>query len=81
MKSRFSARLPGMFLIGAFLLTAPLGASAEDAPEGREPAARTPARIQWFGTWEAAKAEAQRTGRPILLTSAAPQCKGTPGIW
>ena len=39
------------------------------------------ARIQWFGTLEAAQAEAKRTGRPILLTAAAPQCKGTPGIW
>ena len=39
------------------------------------------AKIQWFGTWKAAAAEAKRTGRPILLTSAAPQCKGTPGIW
>jgi hypothetical protein len=81
MKSHFPARLSGLFLIGALLLSAPLGASAEEAPAGTAPAAATPARIQWFGTWEAAKAEAQRTGRPILLTSAAPQCKGTPGIW
>lgn len=37
--------------------------------------------IAWFGTWAAARAEAKRTGRPILFMSAAPQCKGTPGVW
>ena len=53
-------------------------AGADESPAmtpGPEP------KIQWFGTWKAAKAEAARTGRPILLTSAAPQCKGAPGIW
>ncbi|KAA3605547.1 MAG: hypothetical protein DWQ01_19720 [Planctomycetota bacterium] len=38
-------------------------------------------KIQWFGTWSQALAEAKRTGRPILLTSAAPQCRGVSGMW
>ena len=37
--------------------------------------------IQWFSTWESAKVEAARTGKPILLVSAAPHCAGIPGIW
>lgn len=37
--------------------------------------------IAWFGTWEAALAEAKRTNRPILFMSAAPQCQGVPGVW
>jgi hypothetical protein len=37
--------------------------------------------IQWFPTWEAGKAEAERTGRPILFVSAAPHCAGVSGIW
>ncbi len=37
--------------------------------------------IAWFGTWEGGLAEAKRTGRPILLMSAAPQCNGVPGMW
>jgi len=37
--------------------------------------------IQWFPTWEACKAEAERTGRPILFVSAAPHCAGVSGIW
>jgi hypothetical protein len=37
--------------------------------------------IQWFATWEAGKAEAERTGRPILFLSAAPHCAGVSGIW
>ena len=40
-----------------------------------------PAKIQWFGTWEQGLTEARRTGRPILLTSAAPQCQGISGFW
>ena len=37
--------------------------------------------IAWFGTWAGGLAEAERTGRPILLMSAAPQCHGVPGMW
>ena len=37
--------------------------------------------IQWFTTWEAGQAEAERTGRPILFVSAAPHCAGVSGIW
>ena len=37
--------------------------------------------IAWFGSWESGLREAQRTGRPILLMSAAPQCHGVPGMW
>ncbi len=40
-----------------------------------------PKGIAWIGTWEAAKTEAQRTGKPILLLSAAPQHLGVPGVW
>lgn len=37
--------------------------------------------MQWFATWKAGMAEAQRTGKPILLVSAAPHCAGVSGIW
>lgn len=37
--------------------------------------------IQWFTTWAAGKEEAARTGKPILLVSAAPHCAGVSGIW
>ena len=38
-------------------------------------------RIAWHGTLEAARAEAKRTGKPILFVSAAPHCGLTPGVW
>ncbi|MDG2382147.1 MAG: hypothetical protein P8N76_10775 [Pirellulaceae bacterium] len=38
-------------------------------------------RIAWYGTWAAARAEAARSNRPILLVSAAPHCLGVPGTW
>jgi hypothetical protein len=38
-------------------------------------------RIAWFGTWEGGLAEAKRTGRPIVLMSAAPHCHDVPGVW
>lgn len=37
--------------------------------------------IAWFGKWDDALAEAKRTGKPIFLMSAAPQCTGVPGMW
>ncbi|MDA1053745.1 MAG: hypothetical protein O3C40_25130 [Planctomycetota bacterium] len=44
-------------------------------------AAEPPARIAWYGQLKDGLAEAQRTGRPILLVSGAPQCHGVPGVW
>ncbi len=51
--------------------------SAATATDGEQ----YPAGVAWFGTWEGALSEASRTGKPILLLSAAPQCRGVPGIW
>lgn len=65
-----------------------LAADAEQGPPAAERggqddvvAAPTTGGIAWFGRWDDAKAEAERTGRPILLMSAAPQCSGAPGMW
>jgi hypothetical protein len=44
-------------------------------------AAEPPVRIAWYGQLADGLAEAQRTGRPILLVSGAPQCHGVPGVW
>lgn len=41
----------------------------------------TPKRIAWYATLKSGLAEAKRSNRPILFTSAAPQCLGVPGIW
>jgi hypothetical protein len=38
-------------------------------------------RIAWYSTLEGGLAEAKRSNRPILFTSAAPQCLGVSGIW
>ncbi len=38
-------------------------------------------RIAWYGTLKAARAEANRTGKPILFVSGAPHCGLTPGVW
>lgn len=38
-------------------------------------------RIAWYPTLESGLAEAERSNRPILFTSAAPQCLGVSGIW
>lgn len=63
-------------------------ADAAQGPPERERGAKedvleapTAPGIAWFGRWDDAKAEAERTGRPILLMSAAPQCSGAPGVW
>ena len=43
--------------------------------------ASDPARIAWFTDWDQARAEAERSGRPIFLMSAAPRCHDVPGLW
>lgn len=70
-----------MILLASFLLCAiPQGAPASPKPEEVSPP--TPeARIQWFGTLEQGLAEAQRTGRPLMMTAAAPHCRGISGKW
>ena len=37
--------------------------------------------IAWFGTLESAQVEAKRTGKPIFLLAARPECRGVPGFW
>jgi len=37
--------------------------------------------IAWYGVLKDGLLEATRTGKPILLVSAAPQCNGIPGMW
>ena len=38
-------------------------------------------RIAYFGTLKSGLAEAERSGRPLLLVSGAPHCLGVPGVW
>ena len=37
--------------------------------------------IVWYATWESAKAEAKRSGRPIFFMTAAYQCSNVPGVY
>jgi Spy/CpxP family protein refolding chaperone len=43
--------------------------------------AAPPTPIAWFGRWQDAVRDAERTERPILFVSAAPHCSGVSGIW
>jgi Spy/CpxP family protein refolding chaperone len=54
-----------------------------DRERPREEEARngSAAGIQWFASWESGLREARRSGRPILLVSAAPHCAGVSGTW
>ena len=72
-------------LFRAALFTSSAEAQREERPTdvGREDVVSKSetAKIAWFGRWDDAREESERTGRPILLMSAAPQCSGTPGMW
>ncbi|MEZ6014140.1 MAG: hypothetical protein R3F49_03425 [Planctomycetota bacterium] len=82
-------RLVGALTLIPLLVTlqGPVWGQSKEGPKGRptgplevhEPPAS--AGIAWFGTWDAALAEAERTGRPMLFMSAAPQCQNVPGVW
>ena len=52
-------------------------AATVEAQRNAQPAVK----IAWHGTWKGGLAEAQRTGKPIMLVSAAPQCHSVPGVW
>ena len=69
-------------LMAAIALAALLAPSIPTARAGdteAEPASK--AGVQWYASWAQAQAEAKRTQRPILLTSAAPHCRNVSGMW
>ena len=37
--------------------------------------------VAWYGDWDAARAEARRSQRPILLHFARPACQGISGVF
>lgn len=49
-------------------------------PQTRQSTELSP-QIAWYGVLDEGLAEAERTGKPILLVSAACQCAGVPGMW
>ncbi len=38
-------------------------------------------RVIWYGTLDGGLSEAKRSGRPIILLSAAPHCQAVSGVW
>ncbi len=63
------------FLVSAFVICCCTATFAAEESQGIQP------KIAWYGTLKSGLAEAERSGRPILLVSAAPHCTGVPGIW
>ena len=61
-------------------LTAP-GSAQGPRPGPTVDWTKVPERIAWYGTLKGALAAASRTGRPILLVSAAPHCNHISGVW
>lgn len=87
MKLRLDLR-PLLCVLVGLVLSAPAHAQRPDRGTGGKAAGDIGPRaepeaagIAWFGTWDGALAEATRTGRPILLMSAAPACREVPGVW
>jgi len=66
-----------ILLAGAFLATSLFSHAQAEASK----VAAKAEKIAWHGTWNGGLAEAQRTGKPIMLVSAAPQCHSVPGVW
>ena len=64
-------------LIAVLFLGLPAVAVAQEKPA----ADARQGGIAWYGTLESALGEAKRTGKPILLVSAAPHCHSISGIW
>jgi hypothetical protein len=74
-------RLTRFGRLGVFgVILAAAGFAFAPAAPGQNQASDAP-RIAWYATLEGGLAEAERSNRPILFTSAAPQCLGVSGIW
>ncbi len=73
MLTRLTAPFAFSLIVGVTLATYSPGTDFVD--EGM------PTGINWYGVLQDGLAEAKRTGKPILLTSAAPQCIGVSGMW
>lgn len=76
-------RSHSIFLLAMILGGAPALAAQRPGPPSPDVVLEvtTEPGIAWFGVLADARAEAARTGKPILLHSAAPLCSGVPGMW
>ncbi|MDE0937857.1 MAG: hypothetical protein OSA89_18250 [Mariniblastus sp.] len=83
---RYFGLLPLVFVVMSILMThsvdAQLTPSTSSSYGGSVPDSRKVVTgIAWYGVLEDGLAEAKRTGKPILLITAAAQCSGVPGMW
>ena len=76
-KERIMKRM--ILLLICCLWFVPQASSAQQVPV--EETKSKAKKIAWHGTWKGGLAEAKRTGKPIMLVSAAPQCHSVPGVW
>jgi len=73
------AKIPNKRILQRISLLALTGAWM--APFLPTASAELPERIVWYGVLEDGLEEAIVTGKPVLLTSAAPRCMEVPGKW
>ncbi len=52
-----------------------------DRTKEAEPSVSRAARVAWYTSWDQAQEDAARLNLPILIQSAAPQCRAVPGMW
>ena len=75
-------RILGTFvLLNALLTIAGLAQDRDRGGLGANPAPIGAEGVQWYTTWETAKAEAARSGRPIFFMSAAHETHGISGVF
>jgi hypothetical protein len=56
-------------------------APAQDRAEEAVPSVSQTTRVAWYTSWDQAQKDAARLNLPILVQSAAPQCRAVPGMW
>lgn len=82
MTTKFSGR---SFALVAVLLLSVVQSMAQGrrnlGPVGTNPEPVGAEGVQWYTTWETAKAEAARSQRPIFFMAAAYECRGVTGVF
>ena len=68
-------------IIPALIVLSALSASPDKVPVETQVVTTVEAGVAWYGDWDAALAEAERSQRPIMLQFVRPACQGVSGVF
>jgi len=68
-------------IVSALIVMSALSAPAGETPAESQVVTAVEPGVAWYGDWDAALAEAERSQRPIMLQFVRPACQGVSGVF